>query len=799
MGPLEWETCRDYVVPALHDAGWQPEQVVEQYRITDGRIIPRPHRRGSGRRDHTRARELRADYLLEYRPGFPIAVVEAKREYAKPADGFGQAKRYAQLLKLPLAYATNGLGIIEHDYSTGLERELTAFPSPEEMLHRFRVWKGLEEDEVVENLLLPLNRDLRNPDGTVKEPRYYQRIAVEEALEAILGRNQRRVLLTLATGTGKTFTALQILWKLRNSSWRTDRPPRFLYLADRNVLIEQPIAREFRPVFGEALWRLRGTPQYGRELYFALYQSLADTKDSLGLFRDYPPDFFDLIVVDECHRGSASDESNWRSILNHFSSAVQLGMTATPRRADNADTYQYFGNPVFEYSLAQGIEDGFLAPYRVRRVILSPDAFGWSPDPGELDRFGREIPAGLYETKHFERVVSLLGRTEIAARHLTEYMQRTDPMAKTIVFCVDSEHAEQMRMALNNANRELSRQHPDYVVRIVSAEGDVGVEHLGVFADPEQATPVIATTSKLLSTGVDIPTIKNIVLFKPIGSMVEFKQTIGRGTRLYPDDDKLTFDIIDYTGATRLFADPEFDGPPERVVEEHITVDDDGEIVTTETDGEEDPVDDDEPQGGGADPEDVESRSQGKFYVDGATAWITAEGFYVPDPDSGALRLVEYEDHVANEVRKICTTPSDLRERWRNRIGRQEVIDVLERRGVSFEEITERTGLDEVDPFDLLVHLAWNTPTVTRRDRVRQLNSDHAAWLQTFVPEARAILGDLLEKYAEHGIDQLEDLRVLEIPPIPVHGSPVQIASRFGGVAGLRAALADLEDRLYAA
>lgn len=405
-------------MPALRRAGWETEQIVEQFPVTDGRIVPRPH--GTiHRRTHRRERELRADYLLEVQPGFAVAVIEAKRESRLPADGLQQGKRYAELLDLPLAYSTNGKGIVEHDYDTGLERNLTEFPSPGEMLSRFRAWKGVVDDRVATDLLLPFNRDLRTPSGEVKEPRYYQRVAIERALEAILGDARSRILLTMATGTGKTFVALQILWKLWKSKWRGDRKPRFLYLADRNILVDQPINREFRPVFGQAIWKIQGEIKTGRDVYFALYQSLADTGDSLGIFRDYPADYFDLVIVDECHRGSASDDSSWRAILDHFSSAVQLGMTATPLRDDNVDTYHYFGDPIYEYSLAQGIEDGFLAPYRVRRVVLSPDAQGWSPQPGQLDRFRREIPPGVYETRHFERVVSLLSRTGAAARHLT--------------------------------------------------------------------------------------------------------------------------------------------------------------------------------------------------------------------------------------------------------------------------------------------------------------------------------------------------------------------------------------------
>jgi type I restriction enzyme R subunit len=792
-GPLEKDTCRDYVIPSLTRAGWNDDQIIQQYPVTDGRIVPRPHGVSHGR-THRRERELRADYLLEHSPGFAVAVVEAKRALKLPADGLQQAKRYAELLDLPLAYSTNGRGIVEHDYDTGREQNVTEFPSPAAMLARFRAWKGIDDDRIAADLRLPFNRDLRTPSGDVKEPRYYQRVAIERVLEAILQQDRNRVLITMATGTGKTFVALQILWKLWSSSWRGNRKPRFLYLADRNILVDQPIAREFRPVFGDAIWKLRGEAKHGREVYFALYQALADTGDALGFFRDYAPDYFDLVVVDECHRGSANETSSWREILKYFSPAVQLGMTATPLRNDNVDTYRYFGNPVYEYSLAQGIEDGFLAPYRVRRVVLSPDAHGWAPAPGELDRFGREVPPGVYGTSQFERVVSLLMRTEAAARHLTSYLESTDPLAKTIVFCVDSEHADQMRQALTNANADRVRQHPNYVVRIVSAEGDVGVEHLGTFADVESDTPVIATTSKLLSTGVDLPTVKNIVLFKPIGSIVEFKQIIGRGTRLYPDDDKLSFDIVDYSGATALFEDPEFDGPPEALVHEEI--DESGTVVATPV------VESPEPQTDGGeetDPTTLEDQGARKFYVDGGEAYVTVEGFYLPDSSGTGLHLVEYREYVANQVRRLFTTPAELRERWRSHVGRQEVIDALEARGISFADAAERTGLADADALDVLVHVAWNAPVITRHDRVRRLRKEHRDWLASFVPEARSILDNLLAKYAEHGVSQLDDLRVLEVPPLSDLGTPVEIAARFGGPEALRTALVDLETRLYAA
>ena len=653
---------------------------------------------------------------------------------------------------------------------------------------RYRRWKGLAVDAepIVHQ---SFSRVLRNVDGSVKEPRYYQRVAIERALEAILGGRQR-VLLTLATGTGKTFVALQLVWKLWRGDWPANRKPRVLYLADRRILIDQPYSREFQPVFGDALWKIQGEARTSREIYFGLYQGLADAGDAEGLFRDFAPDFFDLVVVDECHRGSASDDSSWRSILERFDSAVQVGMTATPLRTDNVDSYRYFGDPVYTYTLAEGIEDGFLAPYRVRRVVLSPDAHGWSPVEGEIDRYGREIPAGLYGTHEFERVVSLLDRTTAAARHLTDYLRRTDPMAKTIVFCVDSEHAEQMRAALAEANADLVRRHPDYVVRIVSDEGDVGREHLGNLIDVESATPVIATTSKLLGTGVDIPTLRNVVLFKPIGSMVDFKQIIGRGTRLFLDDDKLSFEIIDYSGATALFEDPEFDGVPEVVTSE--TVDDEGAVVAG------DEVAEPEPDYGVGDEVVIPERAR-KLYVDGIEVSVSAEGFYLLDPQSGRLRLVEYADYAADEVRRLFGGADELRTRWRSHDGRDAVVGALTARGIDIRELGERAGLAEADPLDLLVHVAWNGPATSRRQRAQQLRRGHEEFFTRWQPEARAVLEELLEKYAEWGVSQLDDLAVLEVPPLSEHGTPVEIAAQFGGADALREAVDELAALLYAA
>ncbi|HEY2282451.1 MAG TPA: DEAD/DEAH box helicase family protein [Solirubrobacteraceae bacterium] len=780
-------------MPRLEAAGWSDDQILKEYRITDGRVIAvgKKHRRGES---------LRADYVLEYRPGVPVAVVEAKREYAIPGKGLQQAKDYAQRLDVPFAYSTNGKGIVEDDRDTGAETdELVAFPSPEELWTRYRAWKGITEDAAANGIVVPFNRVLHNADGGVQEPRYYQRTAINRSVAAILG-GRKRILLTMATGTGKTFVSMQIAWKLWRSGWRSARNPRILYLADRKILIDQPQSAYFVPAFGEGpVWKLSGEAKAGREIYFALYQALADGGEQPnGIFRQFAPDFFDLVIVDECHRGSANAESSWRAILEHFSPATQLGMTATPKREETVDSYEYFGDPLFEYSLAQGIDDGFLAPYRVRRVVLSPDADGWEPTPEQLDRFGKEIPPGLYTTKEFERVVSLLTRTEEAARHLTKWLSSTDRWAKTIVFCVDQEHADQMRRALHNANADLTRQYPSYVVRIVSEEGKVGTGHLSDFADTEKDLPVIATTSQMLSTGVDLPTVRNIVLFRPIGSLALFKQIIGRGTRLFPDEDKLSFDIIDYAGATGLFKDRKFDGPPERIDLEEV--DDEGNVV------EETVVEEPEPPFGSGDidshsvdPDDLDVAPRAKFYVDDVEVWVTAEAVYHLDPQTSRLRLVEYRDFVADTVRSLFPDPQNLRSKWRSRVGRHDVLDALGQHAIDTGELAERTGLGDADPLDVLVHLAWNQPLTTRTDRARRLRKEHADFFAAYQPAAREILAQLLDKYTEHGIGQLDDLGVLEVPPLSSLGSPAEIAGRFGSPGALHEAVGNLADLLYAA
>lgn len=782
----EADTCRKYVVPKLQAAGWdaEPHSIAEQRTITDGRVIPV----GKG---FVRKPPKRVDYLLRYTRDFPLAVVEAKASYKTATDAVQQARAYAEMLDLKYAYATNGTDIIEIDYFTGSETRLTEFPKPEDLWQRYQTGSGIKAPDKIDQLISPYN--------TVggKPPRYYQQIAINRAVEAILG-GKRRLLLTMATGTGKTIVAFQISWKLWSSRWnRTGehRKPRILFLADRNILVDDPKDKTFSP-FGDARHKIEsGEIIKSREMYFAIYQALAEDERRAGLFRDYPPDFFDLIIVDECHRGSARDDSSWRVILEHFAPAYQLGMTATPLREDNRDTYQYFGNPIYEYSLRQGIDDGFLAPYRVHRVITQWDAAGWRPSKDELDRYGRAIPDDEYQTKDFERAVALRARTQAIARHLTDFLKKTDRFAKTIVFCVDQEHASEVREALINMNADLVAQYPDYVARVTADEGAIGRGHLSNFQDLEKRTPVILTSSQLLTTGVDAPTCKNVVLARVVGSMSEFKQIIGRGTRLRDDYGKLWFNILDYTGsATRLFADPDFDGEPTRIIEDEVAPS--GETISTTenipdgqealADGELDAIVIEPPSG--------EPR---KFYFDGGQVEIVAHLVHELDPNGKQLRVIQYTDYAAESIRSIAPNSADLRRRWADADQRSAIIAALTERGVDFAELAEQTGQTEADPFDLLCHLAFNAPLRTRRERAQRLKSEHKDYFERFSPQARQILDELLDKYAEFGDAQFVLPDVLKVPPISTHGQPAEIISLFGGADRLRKAVNDLQGMLY--
>jgi len=780
--PNEADTYRKYVLPRLYRAGWTDDQICEQRYFTDGRIVTLG-------RGHYRKPGKKVDYLLRYKPHFALAVVEAKASYKKPGGGLQQAMEYAEALGLKFAYSTNGKGVVEHDYHTGKQTTLDSIPSPDELWHRQRVATGLATDKDAEDLLFPFHQEIGG-----KAPRYYQEIAINRTVQAVI-QGEKRILITMATGTGKTFVAFQTIWKL----WKTRRKTRILYLADRNVLVDQAKDRTFAPC-GDALCKIQGKVTKSREIYFAIYQAIVADERRPGLYKEYPRDFFDLIVVDECHRGSAKDESKWREILDYFSSAAQIGMTATPLRNDNVDTYQYFGKPSFTYSLAKGIDDGFLAPYRVHRVVLNVDATGWRPDKGQLDRFGREIPDEEYHTPEFERIVSMLTRTEMAAKHLTDFLKKTGRFGKTIVFCVDQEHAEDMRLALHNANQDLTKQHPHYVARVVSDEGKVGRGYLDEFQDPEKDVPVILTTSQMLTTGVDVPTCRNIVLFKPIKSIVDFKQIIGRGTRLFTDKDKLWFTIIDYTGATRLFSDPDFDGFPEATTVEQI--DENGETIGTEqVEVLESPETEEQRE---AERKAIaqaeaaaESGEQRKFYVDGVDVRVLHDAVLELDEHGKKLRTISYTDYTREQVRKLYPSVTKLRSKWTDAEEREEIIQALKKRGIELAYLAEVTHLPDADPFDLLVHVAYNGPLRSRRERAERIRKGKLDAFEYLKPEAREVLGLLLEKYNDHGVDQLSDLHILEVPPISERGTPVEIAKLFGGADKLRKALNKLQEMLY--
>lgn len=800
QGPQERDTIRDLVLPALSAAGWQSDQIVREYHLRAGRTVSLG---GASRQ----IGDGFADLVLEATPGTPVAVIEAKRQYRTAGEAIQQAIRYAAQLDAPLAYGSNGATIIERNMRTGRERTVEAFPPPAAAWSEYQKTHGIDS-AAADLVSQPFNRNRRTVSGEVIEPRAYQVVAINRALAAI-ARGEKRALLLMATGTGKTFTAMQIVAKLRSyaSKAHPDRNYRVLYLADRDVLLDQPMRKDFRPAFGsDPLRRVLGPTDLSRELYFASYQSLSSAgAGGNARLLDFRPDFFDLVIVDECHRGSAVENSLWRTVLDRFSSAVQLGLTATPRD-DTVNSYEYFGNPLFTYSLRDGIEDGYLAPYRVRRVVLTPDAEGWEPDAGELDRFGREIPQGVYSTRDFERVVSLLARTRLAAQHLSQLI-RDHPRPRVIVFCFDTDHAAEMRSALIDENPDRVRADPEWVVRIVGIEGE-RQRLLDDFCDPTRQSPVIATTSRLLSTGIDVEDLTHVVLFRPVGSMIEFKQIIGRGTRLYPDAGKTSFEIIDYVGATVKFNDPAFDGYPARITVE--TLDSGGEVIESVIDDPGTDIGGTEPLGGlvvnepqpvfvvepGL-PTDV-AAVQRKYFVDGGDFTVVSETRLLPSTQSGRLEVTEYGALVRERIRALGDA-EQMRQGWARADSRRRLREALEHEGVDLDELVAATGVLDIDPLDALHHLAWNLPLRTRAERARSARETHHAELRSLAEQARAVLEGLLQRYEEHGIADLETVDVFQLDPLNRLGSVSELARAAGGAANLRAQLDTVQRWVYSA
>ncbi len=804
----ERDICTKFILPAVMRAGWDEMlQVREEVYFTKGRIIVRG-------KLVTRGKAKKADFVLYYKPNIPIALIEAKDNNHSVADGMQQGLDYAATLDIPFVFSSNGDGFVFHDrtgQSATIETNLglDAFPSPADLWARYRAWKGL--DAQAEQIVLQDYFD----DGSGKVPRYYQVNAVNAAIEAI-AKGRDRVLLVMATGTGKTYTAFQIIWRL----WKAGRKKRILFLADRNVLIDQTMVNDFRP-FGAAMAKLSTNArtierQDGSavdltlaldnkrridtafEIYLGLYQAITGPEERQKLYREFSPGFFDLIVIDECHRGSAAEDSAWREILEYFAGATQIGLTATPKETQYVSNTDYFGSPVFTYSLKQGISDGFLAPYKVIKVHIDRDVQGYRPAKGQTDRDGNEVEDRIYNTKDFDRTLVLDDRTKLTAKKVTEFLKESgDRFQKTIVFCVDEEHAARMRQALINENADLVADNARYVMRITGSDKE-GQDQLGNFIDPESTYPVLVTTSRLLSTGVDAQTCRLIVLDRAVGSMTEFKQIVGRGTRVHEDTKKLYFTLIDFRGATAHFADPDFDGDPVQIYSPSPG----GSMLPPDP-----PEGGDDPTGGGEEGETVlinpvEPTPQPggpmrKIYVDGVGAQIVAERVEYLDAN-GKLVTESLRDFTKTALKKRFASLDDFLKRWKSAERKQAIIEELEAEGLPLDVIAQeldKTRGKNLDPFDLICHIAFDRKPHTRQERAENVKKRDI--FTKYGPQARAVLDALLEKYRDEGVLNLDDTNVLKIAPFSDMGSVVQLIRAFGGKDDFEKAVHEMQGALY--
>ena len=793
----ERDICTKFITPALRTAGWDEMlQIREEVSFTKGRIIVRG-------KLVTRGQAKRADYILYYQPNIPVAIIEAKDNSHSVGDGMQQALDYAETLNIPFVFSSNGDGFVFHDRtgaSTPREADLAldAFPPPAELWARYRAWKGLSPE--AEKIVL---QDYHE-DSSGKAPRYYQVNAVNAAIE-VIAKGRDRILLVMATGTGKTYTAFQIIWRL----WKAGHKKRILFLADRNVLIDQTMVNDFRP-FGEAMAKLSaqaktierdsgGVPRIDTayEVYLGLYQAITGPEEHQKIYREFSPGFFDLIVIDECHRGSAAEDSAWREILEYFFFATQIGLTATPKETKYVSNIAYFGDPVFAYSLKEGIRDGFLAPYKVVKVHIDRDVEGYRPVKGQLDRDGEEVEDRIYNVKDFDHTLVIDGRTKLVAQKVTTFLKESgDRFQKAIVFCVDQEHAARMRQALINENVDLVDDNSRYVMRITGADAE-GQTELGNFIDPESKYPVLVTTSRLLSTGVDVQTCRLIVLDREVGSMTEFKQIVGRGTRVHEDTRKFYFTLIDFRGATSHFVDPAFDGEPVQIYEPREDdpidppdvprVDEDG-VPFPEGPGE-DEIIVDEPSL----PPPPGSGPKKKIYVDGIDVAIVAERVEYLD-EHGKLVTESLRDFTRRALRKRFASLDDFLRRWNATERKQVIIEEMAAEGLPLNVIVDELGKD-LDPFDLICHVAFDSKPLTRRERADNVKKDDV--FRKYGEQTRAVLDALLDKYADEGVLNLDDANVLRIPPLDRLGTPLELVRAFGGKPNFEQAVRDLQSALY--
>ena len=756
----ERDICTKYINPALQNAGWDMHsQVREEVSFTAGRIIVRG-------RLHTRGKRRRADYVLSYKKNMPIAIIEAKDNNHSLGDGMQQALAYSDALDAPFVFSSNGDGFLFHD-RTGLfgqtETTLTLeeFPSPETLWELYCQHKG-----ILQNARQTVEQPYYD-DGSGRTPRYYQTVAINRTVEAV-ARGQNRILLVMATGTGKTFTAFQIIWRL----WKSKQKKRILFLADRNILVDQTKNNDFKP-FGQAMTKVTNRtvdPSY--EIYLSLYQAVTGSEDEQNIYKQFSPDFFDLVVIDECHRGSAAVDSAWRRVLD------------------------YFGEPVYTYSLKQGIEDGFLAPYKVVRIDLDRDLQGWRPSKGQTDKHGELIEDRIYNQKDFDRQLVLEKRTEVVARKVTEFLEQTDPYQKTIVFCEDIDHAERMRQALVNLNPERVKENRKYVMRITGDEQE-GKAELDNFINPEERYPVIATTSKLMTTGVDAQTCKLIVLDQRIQSMTEFKQIIGRGTRINDDYHKHWFTILDFKKATELFADPAFDGEPVQIYnpdpdEPPVPPDEDERVIPGQPEGDGEQC----PPGGSLEP-DPDKPGRTRYVVDNVAVHVIAERVQYYGPD-GKLITESLHDYTRSKVKTHYASMGDFIARWKQAQSKQALLEELKGQGVLWEQLAEDTAKrlgKQLDPLDLIGHVVFDQPAMTRQERADALR--RRGGLSAFTKTQQDVLDGLVDKYVQAGIEHIEDIRILQLSPFSAQGSVVELIGHFGGRGQYLQAVKQLQDALY--